>query len=98
MRNKLMDANTGQIKAAIFNYYLICLLHVSTTDYLLIKCSCKFTFVQLFVNVCTLTPFTITPLDLISQCTCLVILSRILPWPGSIQSHETRHEGYLLFI
>jgi transposase len=39
------------------------------------------------------TPFTITPLGLISQCTCLVILSQILPWPGSIQSHETRQKA-----
>jgi hypothetical protein len=35
-------------------YYLIFLLHVLTTDYLLIKCSCKFTFVQWFLNTYSL--------------------------------------------
>jgi hypothetical protein len=71
------------------------LLIVLTTDHLLMKCSCKFTFVQWFL---TLTPFTYYSFSLISQCTCFLfgnfIINTSLAWKYSISWNKT--EGYLL--
>ena len=81
LRNKLVNTNTGQIKAAKFTtLFAYCLDRLLTNEM----------FMQIYI--CSvipehLLPSLLPPLGLISQCTCLVILSQIntsLAWKYSI--------------
>jgi hypothetical protein len=74
---------------------LITTLFVYCLDYLLIKCSCKFTFVQSFLNTYSLHyyPFrSHLPMYLFGN----FITNTSLAWKYSISWNKT--EGYLLFL